>query len=170
MYGQEALVAELRQQIAQHDEKHRTSQEQLLSLKQHNGELGAELKSLNERLTTERQQIETIQEKFRKEFEAVSNKLILDNASRFNQQSTESLGKLLAPLKETLGEFKTSLDTTRRETATHNALLKEQISRIGTEAANLSKALKGDVKALGNWGENMLDQILEKSGLQKRCV
>jgi len=84
MYGQEALVAELRQQIAQHDEKHRTSQEQLLSLKQHNGELGAELKSLNERLTTERQQIETIQEKFRKEFEAVSNKLILDNASRFN--------------------------------------------------------------------------------------
>jgi DNA recombination protein RmuC len=164
MYGQEALVAELRQQIAQHDEKHRTSQEQLLSLKQHNGELGAELKSLNERLTTERQQIETIQEKFRKEFEAVSNKLILDNASRFNQQSTESLGKLLAPLKETLGEFKTSLDTTRRETATHNALLKEQISRIGTEAANL---FKGDVKALGNWGENMLDQILEKSGLQK---
>ena len=167
MYGQEALVTELRQQILQHDEKQRTLQEQLLSLKQRNGELGAELKSLNERLATERQQIETIQEKFRKEFEAVSNKLILDNASRFNQQSTESLGKLLTPLKETLGEFKTSLDTTRRETATHSALLKEQISRIGTEAANLSKALKGDVKVLGNWGENMLDQILEKSGLQR---
>jgi DNA recombination protein RmuC len=46
-------------------------------------------------------------------------------------------------------------------------LLKEQVSRIGTEAANLSKALKGDVKVLGNWGENMLDQILEKSGLQR---
>ena len=92
--------------------------------------------------------------------------MILDNASRFNQQSTESLGKLLAPLKETLGEFKTSLDTTRKETATHSALLKDQIARIGTEAANLSKALKGDVKVLGNWGENMLDQILDRSGLQ----
>ncbi|MGA3284609.1 MAG: DNA recombination protein RmuC [Verrucomicrobiota bacterium] len=161
------LENDLQQRLAQREAEQRTLQEQLLALNQRNGELGAELKSLNERLTTERQQLETIQEKFRKEFEAVSNKLILDNASRFSQQSTESLGKLLTPLKETLGEFKTSLDTTRRETATHSALLKEQISRIGTEAANLSKALKGDVKVLGNWGENMLDQILEKSGLQK---
>ena len=161
------LEEELRQQLAQGEDRQRELQEQLRGLDKRNGELGAELKSLGERLATERQQLETIQEKFRKEFEAVSNKLILDNASRFNQQSTESLGKLLAPLKETLGEFKTSLETTRKETATHSALLKEQVSRIGAEAANLSKALKGDVKALGNWGENMLDQILEKSGLQR---
>lgn len=161
------LEDELRQQVTQGEEKQRQLLEQLRGLDKRNGELGAELKSLGERLTAERQQLETIQEKFRKEFEAVSNKLILDNASRFNQQSTESLGKLLAPFKETLGEFKTSLDTTRKETATHSALLKEQVSRIGAEAANLSKALKGDVKALGNWGENMLDQILEKSGLQR---
>jgi len=161
------LENDLQQRLAQREVEQRTLQDQLLALNKRNGELGAELKLLNERLVTERQQLETIQEKFRKEFEAVSNKLILDNTSRFNQQSTESLGKLLAPLKETLGEFKTSLDTTRRETATHSALLKEQIGRIGTEAANLSKALKGDVKALGNWGENMLDQILEKSGLQR---
>jgi len=91
----------------------------------------------------------------------------VDNTSRFNQQSSENLGKLLAPLEKTLGEFKTSLDTTRTETATHSAVLKAEISRIGTDAANLTKALKGDVKALGNWGENMLDQILEKSGLQR---
>ena len=161
------LENDLQQRLAQREAEQRTLQEQLQALNQRNGELGAELKSLNERLTTERQQLETIQEKFHKEFKAVSNQLILDNASRFNQQSTESLDKLLTPLKETLGEFKTSLDTTRRETATHSELLKEQISRIGTEAANLSKALKGDVKVLGNWGENMLDQILEKSGLQK---
>jgi DNA recombination protein RmuC len=161
------LENELRQQIAQREAEQKELQEQLRALGKRNGELEAELKSLGERLATERQQLETIQEKFRKEFEAVSNKLILDNASRFNQQSSESLGKLLTPLKETLGEFKTSLDTTRKETATHSALLKDQISRIGTEAANLSRALKGDVKALGNWGENMLDQILEKSGLQR---
>jgi DNA recombination protein RmuC len=161
------LENDLQQRLTQREAEQRTLQEQLLALNQRNGALGAELKLLNERLTTERQQLETIQEKFHKEFEAVSNKLILDNASRFNQQSTESLGKLLIPLKETLGEFKTSLETTRKETATHSALLKEQVSRIGMEAANLSKALKGDVKVLGNWGENMLDQILEKSGLQR---
>jgi DNA recombination protein RmuC len=161
------LEKELRQQIVQRDEKQRTLQEQLLALNQRNGELSAELKSLNERLTTERQQLETIQQKFHTEFKAVSNQLILDNASQFNKQSTESLGKLLTPLKETLGEFKTSLEATRTETVKHSALLEKEIGRIGTEAANLSKALKGDVKVLGNWGENMLDQILEKSGLQK---
>jgi DNA recombination protein RmuC len=161
------LEEELRDQLKHRDEQQRGLQERLQALNQRNGELGAELKSLNERLATERQQIETVQEKFRKEFEAISNRLIVDNTSRFNQQSAESLDKLLKPLKETLGEFKTSLDSTRKETATHSALLKDQISRIGTEAANLSKALKGDVKALGNWGENMLDQILEKSGLQR---
>ena len=107
------LEKELRQQIVQRDEKQRTLQEQLLALNQRNGELGAELKSLNERLTTERQQLETIQQKFHTEFKAVSNQLILDNASQFNKQSTESLGKLLTPLKETLGEFKTSLEATR---------------------------------------------------------
>jgi DNA recombination protein RmuC len=141
--------------------------EQMLALKKHNGELEAELKFVHERLLTERQQITLLQEKFHAAFEAVSNRLLVENSSRFNQQSAESLAKLLAPLKETLGEFKGSLDSTRTETASHSALLKEQISRVGAEAANLTKALKGDVKALGNWGENMLDQILEKSGLQR---
>ncbi len=161
------LVDELREQAKQHVQKQGELQEHLQLLNKKNGELNAELKLLGERLTTERQQLEAIQEKFHKEFEAISNKLIVDNASRFNQQSSESLGKLLAPLEKTLGEFKTSLDTTRTETATHSAVLKAEISRIGTDAANLTKALKGDVKALGNWGENMLDQILEKSGLQR---
>lgn len=142
-------------------------QEQLIGVKTQNGKLEAEIQFLNERLATERKQIETIQDKFQSGFEAISNKLLVDNSSRFNQQSSESLSKLLEPLKNTLDEFKMSLDRTRNETATHSALLKDQISRIGTEAANLSKALKGDVKVLGNWGENMLDQILEKSGLQR---
>jgi DNA recombination protein RmuC len=167
IHGQEALVAELRQQITQRDEKQRMLEGQLLTLNQRNGELGAEAKSLTERLATERQQLETIQEKFRKEFETISTKLIADNTSNFNRQSTESLENLLKPLKEKLGEFKVSLDKTHDATTTNSALLKEQVSRIGAEAANLSKALKGDVKVLGNWGENMLDQILEKSGLQR---
>ena len=164
--GRQSL-ADLRRDYEQAGEDIRTLQAEQLALKQRKGEAEAEVTFLKERLATERQQVETLQEKFRKEFEAISNKLLVDNASRFNQQSAESLEKLLAPLKDTLGEFKRSLDTTRQETVTHSAVLKEQITRIGNEAANLSKALKGDVKVLGNWGENMLDQILEKSGLQR---
>lgn len=160
------LTNELREQLKQRDSELSGVRGQLTDASNGRATAETQIRALNERLTEERRQIETVQERFRAEFEAISNRILLDNTSRFSQQSAESLGKLLAPLKETLGEFKTSLDTTRKETATHSALLKDQITRIGTEAANLSKALKGDVKVLGNWGENMLDQILEKSGLQ----
>ena len=165
------LENELREQITQREATLRSEREQANSnaarLEKRNGELDAELKLLNERLTTERQQLESIQEKFRKEFESISTRLIAENTTKLNRQSAESLENVLKPLKEKLGEFKTSLDKTHDATTTNSALLKEQVSRIGAEAANLSKALKGDVKALGNWGENMLDQILEKSGLQR---
>src|SRR5262249_40523787 len=77
--------------------------------------LEADVRRLTESLKTERAQIETIQQLFQKEFEAISNRLFVDNSTRFNQQSAENLQKLLAPLKETLGQFKTSLDSTRQE-------------------------------------------------------
>lgn len=125
------------------------------------------LKFTEERLAAERQQIELLQQKFARDFEAVSNKLLVESSTKFNQQSAESLDRLLLPLRENLTLFKSSLDATRNEAASHNALLKEQIGRIGSEAANLAKALKGDAKVLGNWGENLLEQLLEKSGLKR---
>ena len=152
----EVLVSEAKQ-----------AREQLSALKKSNGELEAQASFLDERLKVERQQVVEIQEKFRQDFEAISNKLLAHSSTRFNEQSAESLKNVLGPLKQTMEDFKSSLDVTRQETVTNSALLKEQITRISTEAANLSKALKGDAKVLGNWGENILDQILEKSGLQR---
>lgn len=142
-------------------------QEQVVELRNRTGELDAQVKFLTEAMATERKQIETIQARFQKEFEAISNKLLVDSSSKFNQQSSESLEKLLTPLRDNLTQFKTSLDTTRNEASAQHAVLKDSITRIGSEAANLAKALKGDAKVLGNWGENMLDQLLEKSGLQR---
>jgi DNA recombination protein RmuC len=137
-----------------------------LQLQQQNGELNEKCKYLEQRLDTQREEIEGIQLKFQREFEAIAHKLLVENSGRFGQQSAENLEKLLTPFRENLVEFKAKLDLVQQDTAAHNALLKDQIARIGAEAANLSKALKGDVKVLGNWGENMLDQILERSGLQ----
>ncbi len=137
-----------------------------LKLKGLAGEFQEKARFLQERLDTERAQLDDLQQKFHKEFEAVANKLLVDNSAKFGQQSAESLDKLLGPLRENLKDFKGRLEGVQSATVEQNALLKDQVRRIGTEAANLSKALKGDVKVLGNWGENMLDQILEKSGLQ----
>jgi DNA recombination protein RmuC len=122
-----------------------------------------ELEIVNQALGDRSKDIEQLKDSFK----AVAGDIITKNASSFNQQSAERLETVLKPLKEKLSEFKTSLDKTHDATTTNSALLKDQVSRIGMEAANLSKALKGDVKILGNWGENMLDQILEKSGLQR---
>ena len=159
-----------RSQLAQDHSEARAGldrlQAELLEQRRLNGELTAKVTGMDEKLGTQRQEIEGIQQKFQKEFEAVANKLLMENSNRFGQQSAEGLDKLLAPLRDNLSDLKAKLDTVRTETANHSLLLKDQISRIGTEAANLSKALKGDVKVLGNWGENMLDQILERSGLQ----
>ncbi len=129
--------------------------------------LEADLRLANERLETERKAITDLQQKFQKEFEAVSNKLLLESSAQFSKQSNEGLTALLSPLKLNLDEFKAKLETAHKDAASQSAVLGEQIKNIGNEAASLSKALKGDVKILGNWGENMLDLILEKSGLRK---
>src|SRR6185295_50524 len=71
---------------------------------------------LARQLTAERQQIETLQQRFTKDFEAISNKLLLENVAHFKQQSSDSLGTLLNPLKDKLKEVKDSLDSTRTET------------------------------------------------------
>jgi DNA recombination protein RmuC len=142
------------------------SQAELAQEKTTQATLAARIDSLNEKLANERAELQKIHEAFRKEFEAVSNRLLVENANQFKQQSTESLEKILNPLRENLKDFKTRLEDAYKDTATQNAVLKEQISRIGSEAANLARALKGDVKVLGNWGEHRLDQLLEKSGLQ----
>lgn len=138
----------------------------LLGFQKRESELAAKAGFLEERLASERAQLEKLEQRFAEGFEAVANKLLVENSSRFGQQSAESLDKLLAPLKENLQDFKARLETVHKDTLANSTLLKDQVGRIGTEAANLSKALKGDVKVLGNWGENMLDLILEKSGLQ----
>lgn len=158
---------ELRKQLAQRETELGQVRLELNQTSKQNGELSAQIKFLNEALVKERHQIDALQQRFHQEFEAVCNKLLLANTTNFAKESTESLKTLLQPFKDELKDFKGKLDVTQVETAKHSALLQNEIGRIGTEAANLSKALKGDVKVLGNWGENMLDRILEKSGLQE---
>ena len=122
---------------------------------------------MNQTLAAERERIQNLQEEFQKEFKRISNQQLIDNRSEFSKQSADSLETILKPFREELKDFKTKLENTQVETANYSTLLKNEVSRIGTDATNLARALKGDVKVLGNWGENMLDRILEKSGLQE---
>lgn len=128
--------------------------------------LEGEVKMLNEKLNNQQAELSNIRDSFQKEFKSVANELLVENANHFKAQSSEGLTKLLEPLRENIKDFKAKLEETSTEAGKQNAVLKEQISRISGDAANLVRALKGDVKVLGNWGEQRLDLILEKSGLQ----
>jgi DNA recombination protein RmuC len=107
-------------------------------------------------------------------FQNLANKIFEEKATRLRQDSHDGITQLLAPLKERLQEFHKKIDDSFGTQAKEQFSLKKEIERIVAvnekmtlEAQGLSKAIKGDVKAQGNWGEVMLEKILEESSLRK---
>lgn len=131
-----------------------------------------ELGNLNEKLETEKQEIEKLQERFTKEFENLANRILQDNSRRFAQQNIEGLDTILKPLNEKIGDFRKKVEEVYHSEALERNTLKEEIkhlaqmsNRLSDDAKSLADALKGDVKKLGDWGEVVLERILEQSGL-----
>lgn len=133
-----------------------------------------EYKNLTVRLAEQKLEMEKLNERFATEFKNLANDIFEEKSRRFTHQNKENLGLLLNPLKEKIGEFQKKVEDTNKEDAERNASLVEQIrylsdlnKQITKEAENLTRALKGDAKTQGNWGEVILERILEKSGLEK---
>ena len=108
------------------------------------------------------------------EFEVLANRIFESKQASFQQQSRQNLDALVTPLREQLQQFRQKVeqvyDTENRERAsliTEIRFLKNLSQQVSTDAANLANALKGDNKRQGNWGEMILERILEQSGLQK---
>lgn len=130
--------------------------------------------NLLHRLEEHKAEIEQLNERFKKEFENLAQKIFEDKSEKFTQQNKLNLEIVLNPLKEKLKDFETKVEASHKDSIEKNASLKQQIEdlsklneRINQEAQNLTKALKGDQKMQGNWGEVILERILEKSGLER---
>lgn len=137
-------------------------------------ELNADYRNLKEKLTEQKAELAGMQEQLKIQFENLANKILEENTQKFTKQNKESLDQLLNPLGIKLEEFKKKVEDTYNEENRQRATLKEQIRQMGElnqkmseDAKNLTKALKGDSKAQGNWGEVILERILERSGLTK---
>jgi len=107
-------------------------------------------------------------------FENLANKILEDKSKKFTEQNKTNLTDLLSPLKERIITFEQKVEKSNKDSLAWNATLKEQISalkesnlQITKEAENLTKALKGDSKIQGDWGELQLELLLEKAGLEK---
>ncbi|SHE66542.1 DNA recombination protein RmuC [Microbulbifer donghaiensis] len=125
-------------------------------------------------LAEQRQLLEQTRKSMAEQFENLANRIFEDKQQAFVRRSEDSLRKSLDPLERQLGDFRKRVEHVYdRENAERNSLLgqikalREQTQRISDEALNLTSALKGDRKIQGNWGEVVLERLLEESGLQK---
>lgn len=130
--------------------------------------------NLRSRLDEEAKRLAEIQTQFRAEFENLANRILEEKSAKFLTQNHEHLSGLLDPLRERLGEFRQRIETIHTEETKTSAALREQLQtlrdlnqQMSAEAGALTKALKGESKTQGSWGELILERILEKSGLQK---
>jgi DNA recombination protein RmuC len=120
------------------------------------------------------QQEETrYQERAREMFENMAQKILQEKSTGLRQETEKNIGQLLNPLKERMMEFQKKVEDTYSNESRERFALKEEISRLldtnnrmSLETTNLTRALKGDVKAQGNWGEVILERLLEGSGLR----
>jgi len=134
----------------------------------------ADLENLQIKNKEQKEEVEKLQEKFTKEFENLANKILDEKSEKFTKSNKENIENILTPLNKKIKEFEEKVEKSQKENISINSSLKQQLEslqqqnlKITQEAENLTKALKGDSKMQGNWGELVLERVLEKSGLEK---
>lgn len=133
-----------------------------------------DFENLWERHKEQKNEITELQEKFTKEFENLANKILEEKSAKFTKQNSENMKNILLPLQDKIQVFEKKVEQTHKESIDYHAALRQQIiglselnAQMSKETLNLTKALKGDSKMQGNWGELVLERVLEKSGLEK---
>lgn len=136
--------------------------------------LETELKNSEKNIAENKEELEKLQEKFTKEFENLANKILEEKSTKFTEQNKLNMNNILTPLKEKIEGFEKKVTESQKESIGMHSALKEQLNNLkdlnlqmSKEAINLTKALKGDSKAQGDWGETQLEILLEKANLAK---
>lgn len=158
---------DLQQQLLRKDD-------QLIAFQQENTQLKTRIEQERKHFAEQLTLLQNAKVDLAKEFENLANKIFENKQQQFNVNSKTLLDTTLDPLKVQLSEFRKKVeDAYEKESAERNRLagqvveLQKQAQKIGEDAVNLAQALKGNTKAQGNWGEVVLERLLEESGLQK---
>jgi DNA recombination protein RmuC len=137
-------------------------------------ELEAELRNERESIPEKVELLNEARKTFADQFQALAGEVLEQKTKTFSEANEKELGSLLTPLREQIGEFKKKVEEAQSDSKTGVTELKTLIDRMGNlnqalteEAHNLATALRRDTKAQGNWGETILRNILDKSGLQE---
>ncbi|GAL83639.1 conserved hypothetical protein [Sporocytophaga myxococcoides] len=130
--------------------------------------------ALSEKLSTQKEEVEGLQKTAHLQFEKIANKLFEEKSKSFTETNKTNIETLLNPLKEDINKFKEKVESTHTEDTKQRTTLEERIkglieqtNKVSEEANSLAAALKGKAQKRGNWGEMILEKILESSGLTK---
>ena len=134
----------------------------------------AYLKSQQEKIDEQKEEIRNNQEKFNKDFELIANRILDEKTKKFTEENRQNLDIILNPFKENIKAFEEKVEKVYKAESDERNVLKghinqliEQSNLMNLETKNLTNALKGDNKKQGNWGEMILERVLERSGLVK---
>ncbi len=151
-----------------------TERQKTLDLSMRLARLGSDFDNLNQKLAEQKADLDSLNKKFTAEFENVAHKILRENSREFTTLNQKNINDLLSPLKEKIDKFEKKVEDTYEKGLRDQTDLKAELkklhelnSKISEEASNLTRALKSDTKKMGNWGELILDRILEQSGLEK---
>ena len=147
------------------------------NLRKQNHSLELKLSGLEEKelhLNHTIQSLKNDTEKHKQEFEHLANRVLEKQSNKLYEQQSKGMKDILEPLKEKIKSFEDKVERTNMDSVKRHETLKEQIrslseksEKVSQDANNLAKALKGDFKKQGVWGEMILESILDKSGLEK---
>lgn len=169
------------QQLQDKQKETETLKEELRSLKQELATAAQQLatqtannKALEEKLHTQKEEMSALNQKFNTEFENIANRILETKTEKFTELNKANLNMILEPLGKNITEFKTKVEEVYQKESEQRFSLGERVKelselnrKISEEAHNLTRALKSESKTQGGWGEMILENILERSGLVK---
>ncbi len=149
-------------------------QQQVLELRTANADLNARQQEQHKSNAEKIRLLQDAENQLKNQFENLAQRIFEERGKQFAEHNKTSIENLVAPLKQQLGEFKNRVETVYDNETKDRISLREEIislrrdtAKMNEDALNLTKALKGDHKLQGNWGEMILERVLEQSGLRK---
>ncbi len=170
----EVQLSLMNEEVIRLREKEQQLQNEKLQLISETERLKESGRQMEEKLTFQKQEMGEIREMMTAQFRNLAGEILEDKSRRFTETNRENIEKILQPLNKDIAEFRKKVDEAYHKEATERTVLERKIAelvqlnnQIRVDAVNLTNALKGNVKTQGDWGEMILERILENSGLTK---
>lgn len=170
----ESQLALINSEITRLREKEQQLQNEKLQLISETERLKENRRQTEEKLVLQKQEVGEIREIMTEQFRNLAGEILEDKSRRFTETNRENIERILQPLNKDIADFRKKVDEAYHKEATERTVLERKIAelvqlnnQIRIDAVNLTNALRGNVKTQGDWGEMILERILENSGLTK---